>query len=185
MSEIAERARVALFLSDYAGNDAAGKVNALGAGWALTGVDPATGLTAAWSVVAMVDVPPQFYNDDFALALTLRDAADRPVSVPGPAGAGQTIQMAQNVHVDEPAFPPGANVPRHRAWAHVQVIVNFGNGLPLSPGQFYTWTLEIDGVRKEHRFIRADRFSSLDETAEFALVKGRQIIDEQGDRLFK
>jgi len=44
---------------------------------------------------------------------------------------------------------------------------------------------EIDGVRKEHRFIRADRFSSLDETAEFALVKGRQIIDEQGDRLFK
>jgi len=44
---------------------------------------------------------------------------------------------------------------------------------------------EIDGVRKEHRFIRADRFSSLDETAEFALTKGRQIIDEQGDRLFK
>lgn len=43
---------------------------------------------------------------------------------------------------------------------------------------------EIGGTRKEHRFVRADRFSSLDEAAEFALVKGRQIIDEQGERMF-
>ncbi len=43
---------------------------------------------------------------------------------------------------------------------------------------------EIDGVRWEHRYIRADRFTSLDEAAEIALVKGRQIIDEQGERLF-
>ena len=42
---------------------------------------------------------------------------------------------------------------------------------------------EIDGVRKEHKYIRADRFTSLDEAAEIALVKGRQIIDEQGERL--
>ena len=42
---------------------------------------------------------------------------------------------------------------------------------------------EIDGVRKEHRFVRADRFTSIDEAAEIALVKGRQIIDEQGERL--
>ena len=43
---------------------------------------------------------------------------------------------------------------------------------------------EIDGVRKEHKYVRADRFTSLDEAAEIALVKGRQIIDEQGERLF-
>ncbi len=36
---------------------------------------------------------------------------------------------------------------------------------------------------KSHRFVRADKFSSMDEAAEFALVKGRQIIDEQGERL--
>jgi hypothetical protein len=41
---------------------------------------------------------------------------------------------------------------------------------------------EIDGVRKEHRFIRADRFQSSDEAADFALSKGRQIVDEQGER---
>ncbi|MEZ5924363.1 MAG: HlyU family transcriptional regulator [Hyphomicrobiaceae bacterium] len=43
---------------------------------------------------------------------------------------------------------------------------------------------EIDGVRKEHTFVRADRFSGQDEAAEFALAKGRQIIDERGDKVF-
>jgi hypothetical protein len=43
---------------------------------------------------------------------------------------------------------------------------------------------EIEGVRKEHKYIRADRFTSMDEAADIALVKGRQIIDEQGERLF-
>ena len=43
---------------------------------------------------------------------------------------------------------------------------------------------EIDGVRKEHRFVRADRFTSIDEAADIAISKGRQIIDEQGERLF-
>lgn len=44
---------------------------------------------------------------------------------------------------------------------------------------------EIDGVRKEHSFVRADRFTSLDEAADIALVKGRQIIDEQGEKVFR
>ena len=44
---------------------------------------------------------------------------------------------------------------------------------------------EIDGVLKEHKFIRADRFTSIDEAAEIALVKGRQIIDEQGENIFR
>ncbi len=45
-------------------------------------------------------------------------------------------------------------------------------------------TKAVAGQAKEHRFIRADRFSSLEEAAEFTLVKARQIIDQQGDRLF-
>lgn len=44
---------------------------------------------------------------------------------------------------------------------------------------------EIDGVRKEHRFVRADRFTSIDEAADIALVKGKQIIDEQGAQIFR
>ena len=40
-----------------------------------------------------------------------------------------------------------------------------------------------DGERA-HRFVRADTHSSTDQAHEFTIVKGRQIIDEQGDRLF-
>ncbi|MGI9477240.1 MAG: HlyU family transcriptional regulator [Hyphomicrobiaceae bacterium] len=36
----------------------------------------------------------------------------------------------------------------------------------------------------EQRFVRADLFASRDEASEFAIRKGKQIIDEQGSRLF-
>jgi len=54
-------------------------------------------------------------------------------------------------------------------------------------GQYQTCgviSMDKDGVRREHKFIRADRFSSLEEAVEFSLSKGRQIIDQQGERLF-
>ena len=44
---------------------------------------------------------------------------------------------------------------------------------------------EIGGERKSHRFVRADRFSTIEDAAEFALRKGRQIVDQQGDAIFK
>ena len=43
----------------------------------------------------------------------------------------------------------------------------------------------IDGVRKEHRFIRADRFASLDDAVDCALAKGRLMVDQEGERLFR
>ena len=36
----------------------------------------------------------------------------------------------------------------------------------------------------EQKFVRADLFPSHDEASDFALRKGKQIIDEQGHRLF-
>lgn len=41
-----------------------------------------------------------------------------------------------------------------------------------------------DGVR-EQTFVRADTHTSFDAACEHAVSKGRQIIDEQGDRLFQ
>ncbi len=41
-----------------------------------------------------------------------------------------------------------------------------------------------DGV-KEHRFIRADTHSTKDDADAFSIAKAKQIIDEQGDRLFQ
>ena len=42
----------------------------------------------------------------------------------------------------------------------------------------------IGGEAKSYRFVRADKFSDKGEAAARALDKGRQLIDEQGDKLF-
>ena len=47
-----------------------------------------------------------------------------------------------------------------------------------------TITKVINGELKTHTFVRADTMSSLEEAASFSIVKARQIIDQQGDRLF-
>ncbi|WP_137152770.1 HlyU family transcriptional regulator [Devosia sp. FKR38] len=43
---------------------------------------------------------------------------------------------------------------------------------------------EIGGEHKTYRFVRADRMTSRDDLIALALSKGRQIIDEQGERIF-
>jgi len=56
-----------------------------------------------------------------------------------------------------------------------------------SEGQYQTCGVvskEIGGVVKEHRFVRADRFSGLDDAVEISLKKGQQLVDEQGERIF-
>jgi len=55
-----------------------------------------------------------------------------------------------------------------------------------SRGQFQTaGVIATDGPdRKEHRFVRAETHATLDDAIAFSLAKAKQIIDEQGDRLF-
>ena len=43
----------------------------------------------------------------------------------------------------------------------------------------------VDGETREHRFVRADRFAGLEDATQFSLAKGRQLVDEQGERLFR
>jgi hypothetical protein len=43
---------------------------------------------------------------------------------------------------------------------------------------------EVGGELKEHRFIRAEAHPTRESAVEFAIAKAKQIIDEQGDRLF-
>jgi hypothetical protein len=43
---------------------------------------------------------------------------------------------------------------------------------------------EVAGVRKEHRFVRADAYAAYDDAVAFTLNKARQIIDLQGERIF-
>jgi hypothetical protein len=43
---------------------------------------------------------------------------------------------------------------------------------------------EIGGVRKQHRFIRADSYAAYEDAVTFTVNKARQIIDLQGDKIF-
>jgi hypothetical protein len=43
---------------------------------------------------------------------------------------------------------------------------------------------DIDGETRSHRFLRADTMQSKDECERFTALKAKQIIDEQGERLF-
>jgi hypothetical protein len=57
-----------------------------------------------------------------------------------------------------------------------------------SEGQFQTAGVvekEIAGERKEHKFIRADRHASWDDAVAFSLSKARQLVDEQGEQMFR
>lgn len=55
-------------------------------------------------------------------------------------------------------------------------------------GQYQTCGVvskEIDGVVKEHKFVRADRFAALDDAVDVSIRKGQQMIDEQGEGIFR
>lgn len=43
---------------------------------------------------------------------------------------------------------------------------------------------DVDGVRKEHRFIRADQFTDKDEVVQFIFAKGELIVDQTGKAMF-
>jgi hypothetical protein len=47
-----------------------------------------------------------------------------------------------------------------------------------------TLTKTVDGEVKQHRFIRADRFADEAAASDHAILKGQQIIDQLGERVF-
>jgi hypothetical protein len=59
---------------------------------------------------------------------------------------------------------------------------------PMAVGSEYqlagTIEKEIGGSLRTYKFVRADRMSSRNDVTSIAFAKGRQIIDEQGDRMF-
>jgi len=44
---------------------------------------------------------------------------------------------------------------------------------------------EIDGEMKSHTLIRADMFASADQAAQASISKAKQMIKEQGERIFR
>ena len=56
---------------------------------------------------------------------------------------------------------------------------------PFKEGGQWQLAGRITKDGKEHRFIRADKFSDRDDCADVAISKGQLIIDQLGERMFK
>lgn len=142
MASLEEEARAFVVLADYANTDAAGKLNLLGGGWQVTALTQ-TGLTIPHAVTAAIEVPERFAGVEFSVSLTLIDESGEQVKVPGPSGNLEALRIGQVTKAERPNVP---GVLLHgKVWCRVQVILNFTGGLPLAPGQSYTWNLEISG----------------------------------------
>lgn len=59
---------------------------------------------------------------------------------------------------------------------------------PIAEGNTYrvaaTIEKEVDGEMRSHRLVRADTIQGLEEAQKACVRKAKQVIDEQGERLF-
>jgi hypothetical protein len=56
--------------------------------------------------------------------------------------------------------------------------------VPFKDGGQWQLAGRITKDGKEHKFVRADKFTSADDAADIAMSKGQLIIDQMGDRMF-
>jgi len=138
---------VQVFIADHVSIDGVGKLNALGAGFMVTGVQP-TGLTLPQAIAVIIDIPSRYVGQDFTLSLELRnEATGSVVTVPGPSGSPEALRLSQLTKVEQPNVP-GLHLPSGVP-TRVQVVTAFVNGLPLSLGAQYTWRVEIDSQHRK------------------------------------
>ena len=143
---IRDDATVKLILADYISVDAGNKLNALGVGWTVSGVQ-ANGFTVQQYLAVLVDVPSTYVGQEFALEIDLFDeTAGSVAQVPGPLGASgslEAMRIGQLAKV-EPPLAPGAYLPP-TMFSRTQALLGFQSGLPLTPGHLYAWRVSIDG----------------------------------------
>jgi hypothetical protein len=115
----------------------------IGAGWSVTGPLPTPHAVAAFIKVGWTEA-----NESHKLVLRLTDGDGKTVGVPGPAGT-QSLEFTGNLEVGRPpGLPQGSEI-------DATFIMNL-SPLPLTPGQRYTWVLEIDDAvqASEGFFVR-------------------------------
>lgn len=137
--------RAVVLLADYIAVDAAGKVNAIGTGFTVTGSN--AGVSPAQYVAALIDLPASSAGDQIPVSLELRDeTTDQLVTVPDAATHRPTALRIQQLAVVQRLQLPGVHLPADLP-CRVQVVLAFPGGLPLAPGHKYAWKLEVDGTR--------------------------------------
>src|SRR5258708_28243700 len=136
--------RASLILCDFAEPDPlAGKVHMLGAGWSVTGPQP-----AMQSVVALIKIGWNEANRPVDFVLRLTDGDGAVIHVPGLAGA-QAMEFKGRMEVGRPAgIPEGSEI-------DASFVVPL-QPLALTPGQRFTWRLSFDDeeVASESFYVR-------------------------------
>jgi hypothetical protein len=136
--------RATVLIADYIGADAGGKLNALGVGFTITGLQ-ANGATGPMYVALMVDLPATFVGQQVPVAVQLRDeTTGNLVEAVGPSGDNEAVRVTQLAAVSAPHLVHGLFVPPDM-FSRVQLVMAFPQGLPLKPGGIYAWEAEVNG----------------------------------------
>lgn len=81
----------------------------------------------------------------------------------------------------EPAGDKVLGEESHKGFLIKAIEMKAGSELQLAG----TIEKDVGGELKTYRFVRADRMASRDDLIVLAIAKGRQIIDEQGEAIFR
>ena len=147
MSEVASSAHVHMTLAVYASIDASGKINIIGGGITVLGIDAAAGVAAPHAIVAVVTFRTEFIGESPPVELALEHDDGSIVAIPGaigPFGEPQLLRVGAADPLKAPVSMVGANVPYDAIRPRAQFVMHFGNGLPLAPGRGYTWRIKVD-----------------------------------------
>lgn len=144
MSVAAESAHVTLLMADYASGDSQGKLNIIGGGVTVLGLEETAGATTApHAVVAIVSFGAEFVGESPAVELALEDEQGALVELPGPAGVPQFLRVGQAEQL-KPLVITGRRVPNNAIRPSVQFVMHFATGLPLVAGRQYLWRIKVD-----------------------------------------
>lgn len=142
-----EDAHVTVMVGDYVGVDAANKLNVIGGGFLIAGLQ-GTGLIAPQHIAVAVTAPGRYTGTEFDLTIELRNSdTNSAVQLPGPTGQLEALRISQIVKFPRTELP-GVHIPEHVP-TQVQFVMAFPAGLPLAPEHTYEWRVEVNGQRRK------------------------------------
>jgi hypothetical protein len=145
VSALSDGAIVRILLADYVAIDGSSKkVQVVGGGITILGVNSRTGLSAPFGVLVVIEAPSSLYGAEFSADVTIEDAAGGAVILLLGEGPGEPVQIKQTIKLDAPPLQ-APDDPKDFLTARTMLALMFPVGLPLAPGAGYRVRLKIDG----------------------------------------
>jgi hypothetical protein len=139
MSEASEAAHIYIQMADFINHDGARKLNIVGGGINILGLQPTIGTTTGFHVLGRVEVPSRVCPVECAIGLMLVDANNDVVVIPG---TDSKLRFAQIQLFEKPQVP-GVLASPELCRSH-NLILGFAAGLPLQVGSHFSWILRVD-----------------------------------------